>query len=411
MAMLAIRGVYEVASRRRLNHGIGFDTAAIELILPTFGESLGLRGEICTHWALNPHPTLIPAIESGMGQKHSLLRRRARHGALHRRATGRFLHGTRRLAPFQSRVRADGRPLRDRPVHRIDLAARSRCEFVDGHARPDRRLRRGAEHGQRSPRPPARERLPWLALARGDDGIARGRKLVVQLVETFRASGVPTFVERLDAADMVGKAGLRDRARDDLRRRRHPRRDRRRRRLFVPCRQRRRSARGAGGDRRRHTGRHGAAGRSERRRCAQPESSPIPRPRRAARRRAPLAAWRRRRWPTSCVGRTTCTIRPPDSGAGDAAHRRRTRRRNSGNETRARRGRRLGKSRGVVRAAGWRARAIVVSTSVDGYEPVWRATLERFLERTHRRRNRDQRFRRDPAMVSLRLEQALELAR
>ncbi|MBD5635151.1 MAG: malonate decarboxylase subunit alpha, partial [Candidatus Eremiobacteraeota bacterium] len=68
MAMLAIRGVYERHRVKRLNHGIGFDTAAIELILPTYAESLGLRGEICTHWALNPHPTLIPAIESGWVQ-------------------------------------------------------------------------------------------------------------------------------------------------------------------------------------------------------------------------------------------------------------------------------------------------------------------------------------------------------
>jgi malonate decarboxylase alpha subunit len=50
---------------KRLNHGIGFPTAAIELLLPTYGERLGLKGKIATHWALNPHPTLIPAIESG----------------------------------------------------------------------------------------------------------------------------------------------------------------------------------------------------------------------------------------------------------------------------------------------------------------------------------------------------------
>ena len=48
-----------------LNHGIGFNTAAIELILPTYGESLGLKGKICRNWTLNPHPTLIPAIETG----------------------------------------------------------------------------------------------------------------------------------------------------------------------------------------------------------------------------------------------------------------------------------------------------------------------------------------------------------
>jgi len=65
IAMLAIRGVYERHSVTSLNHGIGFGTAAIELLLPTYAESLGLRGKICRNWVLNPHPTLIPAIESG----------------------------------------------------------------------------------------------------------------------------------------------------------------------------------------------------------------------------------------------------------------------------------------------------------------------------------------------------------
>ena len=64
-AMMVIRGIYEKHNVQSLNHGIGFNTAAIELILPTYGESLGLKGKICKHWALNPHPTLIPAIETG----------------------------------------------------------------------------------------------------------------------------------------------------------------------------------------------------------------------------------------------------------------------------------------------------------------------------------------------------------
>lgn len=64
-AMLTIRGIYERHEVQQLNHGIGFESAAIELILPTYGEQLGLRGKICRHWTLNPHPTLIPAIESG----------------------------------------------------------------------------------------------------------------------------------------------------------------------------------------------------------------------------------------------------------------------------------------------------------------------------------------------------------
>src|SRR5580658_1884880 len=65
IGMMVIRGIYERHQVQSLNHGIGFDTAAIELLLPTYGEALGLRGKVCEHWALNPHPTLIPAIESG----------------------------------------------------------------------------------------------------------------------------------------------------------------------------------------------------------------------------------------------------------------------------------------------------------------------------------------------------------
>ncbi|MEE4464624.1 malonate decarboxylase subunit alpha, partial [Azotobacter chroococcum] len=65
MAMMAIRGIYEKHKVQSLNHGIGFNTAAIELILPTYGERLGLKGKICRNWTLNPHPTLIPAIETG----------------------------------------------------------------------------------------------------------------------------------------------------------------------------------------------------------------------------------------------------------------------------------------------------------------------------------------------------------
>jgi len=56
MAMMAIKGIYAEYGVERLNHGIGFDTAAIELILPTYAESLGLKGKIGRHWALNPHP-------------------------------------------------------------------------------------------------------------------------------------------------------------------------------------------------------------------------------------------------------------------------------------------------------------------------------------------------------------------
>lgn len=65
MAMMVIKGIYIPYEINRLNHGIGFDTAAIELILPTYGEALGLKGKVCEYMSVNPCPTLIPAIESG----------------------------------------------------------------------------------------------------------------------------------------------------------------------------------------------------------------------------------------------------------------------------------------------------------------------------------------------------------
>jgi len=72
-AMLAIKGVYAPYGVRRLNMGFWLQHhAAIELLLPTYGENLGLKGKVATHFALNPHPALIPAIESGwVEQIHS----------------------------------------------------------------------------------------------------------------------------------------------------------------------------------------------------------------------------------------------------------------------------------------------------------------------------------------------------
>src|SRR6202140_5492211 len=49
-AMMVIRGIYEAYGITSLNHGIGFDTAAIELLLPTYGAELGLKGKICRNW-------------------------------------------------------------------------------------------------------------------------------------------------------------------------------------------------------------------------------------------------------------------------------------------------------------------------------------------------------------------------
>jgi malonate decarboxylase alpha subunit len=54
-------------------------------------------------------------------------------------------------------------------------------------------------HGRRHATP------AWLDLVETDDPLARGKKLVVQMVETFQDGSAPTIVESLDAVE-VGKA-------------------------------------------------------------------------------------------------------------------------------------------------------------------------------------------------------------
>jgi malonate decarboxylase alpha subunit len=57
-------------------------------------------------------------------------------------------------------------------------------------------------HGRRHPTP------AWLDLIETDDPLARGRKLVVQLVETFQGGGKPTIVESLDAVEVGRESGM-----------------------------------------------------------------------------------------------------------------------------------------------------------------------------------------------------------
>jgi malonate decarboxylase alpha subunit len=56
--------------------------------------------------------------------------------------------------------------------------------------------------GRRHPTP------AWLDLHYGEGAAMRGRKLVVQIVQTFQSSGTPTFVESLDAIEFGKKAGM-----------------------------------------------------------------------------------------------------------------------------------------------------------------------------------------------------------
>ena len=64
-AMMILKGIYAKHKVACMNHGIGYVSAAIELMLPTYGEELGLKGQICRNWVANPIPAMIPAIETG----------------------------------------------------------------------------------------------------------------------------------------------------------------------------------------------------------------------------------------------------------------------------------------------------------------------------------------------------------
>ena len=136
MAMMAIKGIYGEYGVQRLNHGIGFDTAAIELLLPTYGERSGSRARSASHWALNPHPTLIPAIESRLGRERALLRlanwawrttSRARSDVFFTGADG-CLRSNRALCQAAGHYAV-------RPVHRLDAADRPRRQQLDRDAR------------------------------------------------------------------------------------------------------------------------------------------------------------------------------------------------------------------------------------------------------------------------------------
>ncbi|OBG19716.1 malonate decarboxylase subunit alpha [Mycobacterium sp. 852002-51057_SCH5723018] len=206
-AMIAIRGVYERHEVVSLNHGVGFDTAAIELILPTYGESLGLRGKIARHWALNPHPTLIPAIESGWVESiHSFGGESGMEQYTAARPDVFFTGRDGSLRSNRVLCQLAGQ-------YAIDMFIGSSLQIdADGNSSTvtDGRLSGfgGAPNMGHDPRGRRHSSPTWLGLAHGEGAALRGRKVVVQLAETFRSGGTPTFVESLDAITVGEQAGL-----------------------------------------------------------------------------------------------------------------------------------------------------------------------------------------------------------
>jgi len=211
-AMLAIKGIYAPYGVARLNHGIGFNTAAIELLLPTYGERLGLKGKVASHWALNPHPTLIPAIESGwVKQIHSFGSEVGMEPYIRARSDIYFTGPDGSLRSNRAFCQVAGLYACDMFIGstlQIDLQGNSSTVTADRVAGFGGAPNMGSDaRGRRHPS------KPWLQAGKeadpgGPAPLRRGRKLVVQIGETFGDRNAPMFVEHLDALKLAEKLDL-----------------------------------------------------------------------------------------------------------------------------------------------------------------------------------------------------------
>ena len=207
MAMMAIKGIYAKHQVQSLNHGIGFNTAAIELLLPTYGEQLGLKGKICKNWTLNPHPTLIPAIESGwvetvhcfggeLGMEDYIA---ARPDVFFTGSDG-SMRSNRAFCQMAGQYAVDmfiGSTLQVDPAANSSTVTKGRVSGFGGAPNMGH-----DPHGRRHATP------AWLDMIEGNDLLERGKKLVVQMVETYQSGAAPTFVENLDAVDVAKESGM-----------------------------------------------------------------------------------------------------------------------------------------------------------------------------------------------------------
>jgi len=209
MAMMAMKSIYAKYHPKALNHGVGFNTAAIELLLPTYGEELGLKGKACTHWALNPHPTMIPAIESGfveaiacIGGEIGMDDYVAARPHIFPLGSDGSLRSNRCFGQMTGHY-ADmfiGATLQVDPLANSSTVTASRLVGFGGAPNF------GAEN--RSRRHLSEAFLMAGKEAHAGEPMPQGRKLVVQIVETFQAANQPTFLERLEAWEAMEKAGF-----------------------------------------------------------------------------------------------------------------------------------------------------------------------------------------------------------
>lgn len=214
MGMMALKGIYGEYGVQRINHGVGFFTAAIELMLPTYGEELGLKGKTCSYFALNPHPTMIPAIESGwvqsihsfggelgmeeyvkarsdvffVGPDGSLRSNRAFSQTAGHYAIDMFIGGTLQIDIYGNSSTATANRIAG-----FGGAPNMGCDAKGRRHITDSWLKCGNEY----------EVYKDLL---GE--MPRGKKLVVQMQETFKEKMDPAFVEQLDAWKLQKNADL-----------------------------------------------------------------------------------------------------------------------------------------------------------------------------------------------------------
>ncbi len=207
MGMMAIRGIYERHHVQSVNHGIGFNTAAIELLLPTYGEQLGLKGKIVPNWELNPTPTLIPAIESGWVKTvHSFGGEVGMEKYIAARPDVFFVghDGTMRSNRTLGQVAGQ---------YALDMFIGSTLQidqYGNSSTVTNGRLSGfgGAPNMGSNPTGRRHTTPAWQSLKMTDDPLGKGQKLVVQMVETFNSNKRPVFVDKLDAQEVQKEAGL-----------------------------------------------------------------------------------------------------------------------------------------------------------------------------------------------------------
>lgn len=208
MGMMTIKGIYAKHHVQSLNHGIGYNGAAIELLLPTYGDSLGLKGKICTHWVLNPHPTLIPAIESGwvkqvcaFGGETGMAHYTAARPDIFFVGQDGSLRSNRAMAQVAGLYGID---LFQGGTLQMDYAANS-STVTNGRLSGFG----GAPNMGNSAGGRRHTTAAWRDMAPGRGSMISGRKLVVQMLKSQSRFG-PGFVPQLDAVEIGRKAGMAD---------------------------------------------------------------------------------------------------------------------------------------------------------------------------------------------------------